>query len=81
MQEDSIEEMEKMLNQRSQEKASLEKKKESESSAKLEETNKEEEAEEIKEEDLVYLGMGLWEKKKPKEENETDPLVVRYKGF
>ena len=74
VQEDSIEEMEKMLNQRSQEKASLEKKKESESSAKLEETNKEEEAEEIKEEDLVYLGMGLWEKKKPKEENETDPF-------
>ena len=82
VQENSIEEMEKMLNQRSQEKESLEEKEESEFPAKLEEKNEEEheeeneeENEEIKEEDLVYLGMGLWEKKKTeKEENEEDPF-------
>ena len=77
VQEDSIEEMEKMLNQRSQEKASLEKKKESESSAKLEETNKEEEAEEIKEEDLVYLGMGLWEKKNQRRKTKQTHLMTK----
>ena len=84
VQEDSIEEMEQMLNQRlqerSQKKASLEAKKESESPAKLEETRAEEDAEEeaeeeeIQEKDLIYLGMGLYEKKKPKEENGTDPF-------
>ena len=90
-QEDSIDEMEKMLNQRLEKKASLEAKKESESPEKLAETHQEthqetlgpkapleethgEEEEEIKEEDCVYLGMGLWEKKKPKEECETDPF-------
>ena len=89
-QEDSIEEMEQMLNQRLgpkaplEKKASLEAKKESESPEKLAETHpetleetqdeEEEEEEEIKEEDCVYLGMGLWEKKKPKEESETDPF-------
>ena len=94
VQEDSIEEMEQMLNQRlqerSQKKASLEAKKESESPAKLEDTREEEaeeeaeeeedaeeeeeEEEEINEKDLIYLGMGLYEKKKPKEENGTDPF-------
>ena len=86
VQEDSIEEMEKMLNQRSQKKASLEAKKESESPAKLEDTREEDEdaeeedaeeeaeEEEINEKDLIYLGMGLYEKKKPKEENGTDPF-------
>ena len=42
-----------------------------------EETPEENSAEEtsLKEEDLVYLGMGLWEKKKPDEKEEEDPFV------